>query len=240
MSVLGEHGIARVYHYAPMHYMAYIASSGALLTKPSLLNAGFEATHFRSTSHHHDVQRGFGAYSFLTLDPAPRILSAKLSAGFPHVRIAVPATSIEEKTYSLCRFNVAKTRQLRRSGKPGHPETPGNGVYYDGHEIPIARTSHDKNEMLNEHYRKGVMIEVLLEEDLPLPSETEITCYCEDDISLASEILQRCNRPWRVLYSPSPVDYPHTPALRDSVNSFVMRVLDDPSWRGDGLEFDRL
>ena len=60
--------------------------------------------------------RGFGNYAFLTLDVHPRILKAKLKAGFPHVAIEVPVDAFENMDYHLCRYNVAMTRQLRRFG----------------------------------------------------------------------------------------------------------------------------
>ena len=123
MGILQDQGVEWVHHYAPLHYLPFIARARALLSKPSLRKAGFAASHFRTKSRKHDVGRGFGKYAFLTLDPQPQILRAKLAAGFPHVAIAIPAVAVEAATYSLCRFNVAMTRYLRRHGKPGFAES---------------------------------------------------------------------------------------------------------------------
>jgi hypothetical protein len=109
MSVLSANGVASVQHYAPLHYLPFIARSRALLNKPSLDAAGFKSSHLRSMSHGQDVARGFGNYAHMTLDPQPRILKAKLGAGFPHFALSVPVASVEANTFSLCRYNVAMT-----------------------------------------------------------------------------------------------------------------------------------
>jgi hypothetical protein len=119
MSVLSANGIKSVQHYAPLHYLPFIARSRALLSKPSLDAAGFRSTHLRSMSRAQDVARGFGGYAHMTIDRQPRILKAKLGAGFPHFAVNVPVASVDAKTYSLCRFNVAMTRRLKRGRKRG-------------------------------------------------------------------------------------------------------------------------
>jgi adenylosuccinate synthase len=113
MAVLEESGVNYVHHYAPLHYLPFIARSGALLGKPSLAAAGFAANHLRSKSSVHDVKRGFGAYAFLTLDPTPRILGAKLMAGFPHIGIAVPVAAVEGN------FRGSTTSQLEAAYRRG-------------------------------------------------------------------------------------------------------------------------
>src|SRR5258708_4635167 len=85
MGILSDQGIADVRHYAPLHYLPFVVRSRSLMCKPSLAAAGFNPTHYRSMSYGQDVARGFGGYSHLTLDHKPRILRAKLAAGFPHV-----------------------------------------------------------------------------------------------------------------------------------------------------------
>ena len=69
MGVLTQQHIERVHHYAPLHYLPFIGRSKSLLCKPSLLAAGFAQDHLRSMSREHDVERGFGAYTHLTLEP---------------------------------------------------------------------------------------------------------------------------------------------------------------------------
>jgi hypothetical protein len=94
MGVLAAEGIETVHHYAPLHYLPFIARSEAILSKPSLKKNGFGSTHLRSMSKKQDVARGFGDYAHLTLDPEPQILKAKLAAGFPHLAINVPVTTL--------------------------------------------------------------------------------------------------------------------------------------------------
>src|ERR1051326_4364375 len=114
MSVLGDNRISVVYHYTPLHYLPFIAMKRALLSKPSLRLLGFADTHFRSTSRRADEERGFGEYIHFALESRPPILLAKLAAGFPHLELAVPADVVEAQGFHLCRYNIAKTRVLRR------------------------------------------------------------------------------------------------------------------------------
>lgn len=239
MTALGSAGVSVVYHYAPLHYLPFIARAGALMGKPSLRKAGFPATHLRSKSNKQDVARGFGGYVHLTLDPRPRILQAKLAAGFPHIAIAVPSSAVEASNYSLCRFNVAMTRYLRRGDKPGFAPSPTNGRYYPGHEIPIAKTSPDKQALLKAHLNKS-MIEVLIDGDLALPPDTGIECYAPADKKLADKIISATRRPWAVTLNAPPGSYPRSPTYAASVASYVAHALADPNWRGNGLEFDRV
>jgi hypothetical protein len=50
MTTLSTRGIETVQHYAPLHYLPFIARSNAILNKPSLEAAGFKNTHLRSMS----------------------------------------------------------------------------------------------------------------------------------------------------------------------------------------------
>jgi hypothetical protein len=167
MGALADRGVEDVYHYMPLHYLPFIARDKRLRTKPSLKKVGFNERHFRSKSHKHDTARGFYEFAFLTLDPNPRILNAKLAGGFPHIELAIPTSCVECVEYSLSRFNIAMTRQLRRDGKPGFPESAANGRYYGNRQVPIAYTYDDKLQLLRNNLGKR-MIEVLLHSDLPL------------------------------------------------------------------------
>jgi hypothetical protein len=240
MSALSANGVTSVQHYAPLHYLPFIARSGAILSKPSLDAAGFKSTHLRSMSRGQDVARGFGSYAHMTLDRKPRILIAKLGAGFPHFALSVPVASVESKTFSLCRYNVAMTRRLKRGKKRGFPESNTNGRYYLGHQIPIARENNDMMAMLAMHLPIGTMIEVLIHGDLALPDDTTVICYSEEDTKIARDILGKLKRLWNVELSDPPGDYPRNKAYGKSVDDFVSQAMADPSWRGNGLEFDRL
>lgn len=240
MGALTANGVNAVQHYTPLHYLPFIARSRAILSKPSLNAAGFKSTHLRSMSRGQDVARGFGSYAHMTLDRQPRILKAKLGAGFPHFALSVPVASIEAVSFSLCRFNVAMTRYLRRGKKRGAPESDTNGRYYPGHQIPIARTQGDKMVMLAKHLPLGTMIEVLIHGDLTLPDDATAICYSEEDARIARDILKQIECPWKVELSDPPGDYPRSPAHSKSVDDFITQAMKDPNWRGNGLEFDRL
>jgi hypothetical protein len=240
MGALSANGVEAVQHYAPLHYLPFIARSRAILSKPSLDAAGFKSTHLRSMSRGQDVARGFGSYAHMTLDRQPRILKAKLGAGFPHFALSVPVASIEAVPFSLCRFNVAMTRHLKRSKKRGAPESNTNGRYYLGHQIPIARTEEDKMAMLAKHLPLGTMIEVLIHGDLTLPDDTSVVCYSEGDTKIARNVLGKIECPWMVELSKPPGDYPRSPVHGKSVDEFIAQAMADPKWRGNGLEFDRL
>jgi hypothetical protein len=206
MGVLSANGVEAVQHYAPLHYLPFIARSRAILSKPSLDAAGFKSTHLRSMSRGQDVARGFGSYAHMTLDRQPRILKAKLGAGFPHLALSVPTASIEATPFSLCRFNVAMTRYLKRGKKRGAPESNTNGRYYLGHQIPVARTEEDKMAMLAKHLPLGTMIEVLIHGDLTLPADTSVVCYSEEDAKIARNVLKQIECPWKVEVSEPPGD----------------------------------
>ena len=139
MQVFIHHGIEKVLHYAPLHYVTHIARTQALKSKQALTCEGFEVSHFRSKSRCSDVRRGFNEYAHMTLAERPPILMAKLKGGFPHVAIEVPVEAFENTEYHLCRYNIAMTRRLRRCGKPGWPASESNGRYYDDKQIPIAK-----------------------------------------------------------------------------------------------------
>jgi hypothetical protein len=176
----------------------------------------------------------------MTLDRQPRILKAKLEAGFPHFALSVPVASIEGATFSLCRFNVAMTRYLKRGKKRGAPESNTNGRYYLGHQIPIARTAEDQMAMLAKHLPLGTMIEVLVHGDLNLPDDTTIICYSDDDAKIGHTVLSQIGCPWKVELSEPPGDYPRSATHSKSVDDFIAQAIADPGWRGNGLEFDRL
>ncbi|MGJ4890159.1 hypothetical protein ACQR1Y_18300 [Bradyrhizobium sp. HKCCYLRH3099] len=240
MGVLSDQGITHVFHFAPLHYLPFIARSRSLMSKPSLAAAGFSSTHYRSMSRGQDVARGFGGYAHLTLDKHPRILRAKLAAGFPHVAVNVPVGSVDGVETSICRFNVAMTRRLRRGDKAGHIESARNGKYYEGHEIPIARSAQEKLAMLSHPLNAQTMIEVLVHGDLALPTDTNIICYSTEDAAVAQDVLSQLGCPWKVDVQKPPSHYPRSANHSQSVAEFVAQALADPAWRGNGLEFDRL
>lgn len=240
MGVLEAAGVREVHHYTPLHYLPFIARSGALLSKPSMRQRGYDDSHFRSMSSRHDVARGFEAYAFLTLHPAPPILKAKLAAGFPHVRITVPVDSVDAVAYDLCRFNVAMTRQLRRGGKAGFAESATNGRYYGKAEIPVARTRRDQMAMLERYVGTDSMIEVLVPDQLALLEETAVHCFSAEDEDLAARILAQCGVGWSVIGADPPGAYPRKRQHSHSVEQFVAQALGNAQWRGNGLEFDRL
>jgi hypothetical protein len=221
MGILAAEGVIKAYHYTPLHYLPFIVRSKSILRKTSLKKAGFNSAHFRSMSKKRDVARGFGDYVHLTLDLERPILQAKLAAGFPHIALGVPIENIEATAFSLCRFNVAMTRKLRREKMPGSSESITNGRYYTGHQIPIACTDEDKTAMLKLHLPAGTMIEVLAHDDVKLPDSAAVICFSVET-------------------SPPSGTYPRDAKYVESILAFIERAHADESWRGNGLEFDRL
>jgi hypothetical protein len=240
MDILKKQQVERIHHYAPLHYLPFIGRSKSLLSKPSILAAGFKLSHLRSMSHRQDAARGFASYTHLTLDESPRILKGKLAAGFPHIRISVPAETVDAIEFSLCRYNVAMTRYLRRDGEPGFLESPTNGRYYGQHQIPIARTDADKTAMLQKHLTENTMIEVLIHGDFALPDATDIVCFSPADAEIAQMVLSAVGTSWRIATVPSPRPYARNALHVKAVSEFIKRALAEPEWRGNGLEFDRL
>lgn len=240
LSVLKANGINFVHHYAPLHYLPFIARSRVLMCKPSLAQEGFGPKHLRSKSSKQDQARGFGKYAFLTLDEKARILKAKLQAGFPHIGIKIPSEAVETTEYSLCRYNVAMTRYLRRGESPGFEESASNGRYYGKQQIPVARTQSDKLTLLQTHLPKKTMIEVLIDGDLPLPDETEIICFSLNDKELADSTLEILGRPWATRVIPPPGPYQRSNQYVSEVVEFIAQAIKDEHWRGNGLEFDRV
>lgn len=240
MNTLRAAGINEVFHYAPLHYLPFIGRAKALLSKPKIRASGFADAHFRSMSHRHDLARGFGSYAFLTLHPAPPILRAKLRAGFPHICIRIPAASVDNTPFHLCRFNVAMTRRLRRNNKPGFPESSTNGRYYGSLQIPIAKSESDKAAMLAKHVGTDSMIEVLIPGELRLPENTSVLCFCRQDYDLAEHILSAQSLKWQPIALSPPCEYPRNPLYARAVEAFANRALANLTWSGDGLEFDRV
>lgn len=232
--------ISEINHYAPLHYLPFIGRTRCLKSKPALCADGFQEHHFRSKSKRSDVERGFEKFAFLTIDDQPRIVQAKLKGGFPHIALNVPVAALLNHRFDLCRYNVAMTRMLRRNGKPGHTESPTNGRYYDGLEIPVARTDAEKQQLLKFHYLAGTMIEVLVDHELALPDDTRITCFHADDLAIVRQIVDSLNIPWGVRLEAPPGIYNRSPNHVHAVEGFVAQSLGDPNWRGDGLEFDNV
>jgi hypothetical protein len=239
MNLLKEEGVDYVYHYTPLHYLTFIGRDQKILSKPSLENNGFAKNHLRSKSYRQDIARGFGDYAFLTIDTTPRILDAKLRAGFPHIGISIPSEAIDQCDYRLCRYNVAMTRYLKRGSNNGFPENSSNGRYYDDHQIPVAKLPSDKRALLKKHLGRS-MIEVLIKGDLPLPIGTVIDVYRNADKVLVGSILQQLDVKWSIEIKQPPSVYSTNVSYDNSVERFVDRALRDAEWRGDGLEFDRV
>lgn len=240
MVVLEEVGILEVFHYAPLHYLPFIVRANALKAKPTLLSEGFAQHHFRSMSRHHDMQRGFGGFLHLTTHSFPPILAAKLAGGFPHIRLAIPSATLATHAFDLCRFNVAMTRQLRRNGKSGFPESASNGRYYADMQVPVARTREDKLALLERHAARGEMVEVLVPGSLPLSANVRIDAFSEADWQLASTVVARLGRSWLTNQVMPPTLYPRSSRYANAVRSFIQSAIANPNWRGNGLEFDRV
>lgn len=235
--MLTERGVEFVYHYAPLHYLPFIARSRCLLSKPALIRAGFTEQHFRSTSRKQDQDRGFSEYIHLAVGTQPPILKTKLAAGFPHFELEIPARAVEQTEFHLCRFNIAKTRYFK-GAKQEPPECPQNGYYYNGKRIPIAKTRADRVALFRANYGTN-MIEVLVPHHLDLPDTTVVTVFSHEDEAIARRVLGAVDVPWR-LASIGTGGYPRRVDYAHQVRTFIEQALHDHNWIGDALEFDRV
>lgn len=237
MNNLCKSGLDFVFHIAPIHYLTFIARSEALKSKSTLRSEGFGEDHFRSKSAHLDVRRGFGDYIHLSTNRHPPILQAKLAAGFPHICISIPSIALGDVGFDLCRFNVAMTRKLRREDKAGFSESLENGRYYDGMQIPIARTEQEQIQLIAA--QKGNMLEVLRRPPLQLPAETTLVVFNSHDRETGQRILAQFGIDWIITLSNEP-NYEPRADYTSACHEFVQRSLADPDWRGNGLEFDKV
>ena len=230
-------GYRWVYHHTPLHYLPQIAKLGVLLSKEGLLSEGYGMSHFRTTSRRQDFARGFGNYVHLTLSPFPRILRAKLKRGFPHLTIAIPSETFGPEEFALCRYNIAKTRLLRRGSKLGAPEAPYNGRYYGDIQVPIAVTADDKAALLAA-YGTSSMIEVLVADRLYLPTGTHFLAYSIEDQRVATEVFTCAEQDWS-LEVQGTAEYKRVEAHASAVQGYIRAVLNG-TLSPPELEFDNL
>lgn len=234
---LQSFGIARVYHYAPLHYLPFILRAGALLSKNELRRVGFAHTHFRSTSARQDEQRGFSAFVHTSTLAHPPILKAKLAGGFPHSELSIPVQEVEQRGYLLCRFNIAKTRYFR-GALQAPPESRANGKYLRDMALPVAATSDEKWALLEANASRA-MIEVLVEDRLLLPQPIEVTAFSKPDALAIEQIADRLAVPVKV-YLDESLNYPQNQEKTEAVMESAARAVAEPDWRGGGLDFDRM
>jgi len=237
-SMLSSRGINEVFHYAPLQYLLFIARSQALLSKNELRRVGYEDSHFRRTSRSQDELRGFSNYVHLTLNHLPPILKAKLARGFPHFEVRIPAQHLEQGTMHLCRFNIAKSRYLRRQGAPGSTESRANGRYHNDKQIPTAETEAECDDLLIANLGRN-MIEILIPDRLSLPADTRLIFFSKADRDFADNLLRPLRIAWQLDVAQ---DFSYTSATRyvNAVTRFLEHAASDPGWFGDGLDFDRV
>lgn len=238
MTLLSNQKINFIFHYAPLHYLPLIGRSKNLLSKNALIDAGFNETHFRSTSKRQDFKRGFSDYVHLTIDDSPGILQSKLKGGFPHFRISVPASYIDNLDYHLCRYNIAKGRYLLER-KTALKESCSNGKYYPGKSIPTAETSEERESLLKANLGKN-MIEVLIPNQLELPEDTILSFYNSEDLDIGKKILGEIGSDWETNLLNQFKNYKHKNTHIIKVKEFLDKSISDPRWKGNGLEFDKV
>jgi hypothetical protein len=236
--LLARHGIKAVFHYAPLHYLVFIARARALYSKNTLRACGYISKHFRSTSRRADELRGFSDYVHLTLTAYPPILEAKLDSGFPHFEIRIPVSEIEAGTFHLCRYNIAKSRYLRRGSASGPVECAANGWYQSNKQLPTAETAIECDQLLRYSFGHR-MIEVLIPRQLSLGPQTELLFFDDDDLALAQKALAQVNAVFSCQRARDK-SYRPTSAYKNAVSRFLERAIGEAEWKGDGLEFDRV
>lgn len=236
--LLTSHGISHVYHYAPLHYLPFIARTRQLLSKVQLKLAGYSDSHFRSTSRKQDAERGFSNYVHMMSRESPPILRAKISRGFPHVEIKISSTLIEKGEFHLCRYNIAKSRYLSRPGATAPPENSRNGHYHGNKQLPTAETVREISALLDSASGSD-LIEVLIPSNLPLDEDTALIFFGNEDQNLGDRMLHNLSVPWKTEVKILP-GYTIKPEYARSVSAFIAQASADPNWMGNGLEFDNV
>jgi hypothetical protein len=236
--LLTSHGISHVYHYAPLHYLPFIARTRQLLSKSQLKLAGYSNSHFRSTSHKQDAERGFSDYVHLMSRESPPILQAKISKGFPHLEIKISSPLLEKGDFHLCRYNIAKCRYLKRPGATAPAENSRNGYYHGNKQLPTAETAIEIQALLNSVSRRDV-IEVLVPGSLALDKDTTLIFFDDEEKTVGDRILRKANLRWKTETKVLPW-YTAKPEYSESVFAFIAQASVDPNWLGSGLEFDRV
>jgi len=236
MNSLEQTGINHVYHITPIHYLPRILQNKRLLSKSRLISDGFSTTHFRKTSHKVDGDRGFNTYVHLTPSEWPPILASKLTKGFPHLRLKINAQTLGEH-FETCRFNIARTRNIK-GGKSPAAENNLNGYYFDNLSVPVAREIRDKIYMLRNC--KLNQLEVLIKDQLKLANDTIIEYFSERDFNLIQSIVHSHNVPFHVKKKIPHFEYPKNDNHINEVKNYLEKLSDNPNWKGDGLDFDKL
>jgi len=231
-------GYLEFYHIVPLHYLPFVVQRQKLLSKIALLEQGFDLSHFRTSSKSIDMERGFANYIHATLSSSAPILNSKLKKGFPHIQLVFPTLSLGEN-YSLCRFNIARCRNTR-TGKSGLKASDRNGQYYDGLEIPIAKTGLEQRRFFDCLKLDPSNVEVLIESEFELPSQMRIQCFAIEDVHLVRKILNKFSLSFLTELKKPAGTYPTNVAYRAEVKKFIDKALRNQDWRGNGLEFDYL
>jgi hypothetical protein len=231
---LVDFGLREAYHCTPLHYLAFILRSQRISSKRQLQRAGFSKSHFRSTSRAQDIARGFEDFVHLALNSQPAILRAKLAKGFPHAIISVPIEAIEKQEYLLCRYNIARCRNIV-GNKKAPPQCDANGRYRAGLRLPVASSASEKAALLKHNALESV--EVLIRAELPLPSETTVTVFSSADSEAILKLSAAGRLVVRVVEDHA---YPQNPRFRAAALAALERSIVDQAWKGAGLEFDRL
>lgn len=219
-----------VYHVSPLHYLVFILRSKQLLSKTELLKMGYSEKHFRSTSGRTDIKRGFSEYVHCSNKGHAPILKSKLSLGYPHVEYVFSSSILSEESYLLCRYNIAKNRGLFQ-------QSLTNGYCYNGFKIPVAKSSIEKQSLLRQYGEDH--IEILVRDSVPLPDDTVVRVFREDDLKLVHELLNKFSLRWKIVLKSPKTEYIVKDSRVKEVSNFLERSAEEPTWFGSGLEYDR-
>ena len=84
------------------------------------------------------------------------------------------------------------------------------------------------------------MLEILLQNTYALPVATRIECFSQFDVDIANLVIARTRETFTVEQLEPEIEYAENAAFRLEVETFSNSALDDPAWKGNGLDFDRL
>ena len=104
----------------------------------------------------------------------------------------------------------------------------------------MARSNEEMAAMLAECLPARIMIEILVHGDLALPNTTKVLCFSAADIEIANGVLASVGSPWPLQAADIPGAYPRNAEHARCIEDYLEQAMNDPEWRGNGLEFDRL
>jgi len=180
------------------------------------------------------MRRGFGNVVFCATQERFELLEAKLKRGFPHYLIEIPTKQIDHCKYLLCRYNIAKSRVARDSKRKPVLDAKCER-YASGLSLPVAIDDEEKFAMLRKWARHTV---VLIEGEISLELGVRVIAFSEEDEAMLMSIKKQTGSDLQIDRSDRP--YRRCPKYVSQIGRFIESAIEEPDWRGSGLNYDNL